>query len=237
MPVVKLTEGELRELIREVASGAPTIDLKNPEFWYQDVVNPLVEKLAPWLQKNIYKKKGRIKFSQDWPYPVSPEAIEEYDDGSTFFTVDFKIVPQNLGPNHVGWNLDGGALDEGNWNGMEYALYIDPDIEITDDMISDILTDLHDTLAHETHHLTQFGALERMNCPIYLNVSADTFYGYFRQCDEKPAFIMGFRARAAKTGQTIEQSMRDYLENYVSTENITRQEAEEVLRDWLDYQF
>jgi hypothetical protein len=85
MAMIKITHRQLERLILEVSSDGPVIDLKNPEFWYQDAVNPAMGKVFGWLKKNIHKKSGTLNLEETWPYPVSPEAIDEYDVGSTYY--------------------------------------------------------------------------------------------------------------------------------------------------------
>lgn len=237
MPSIKITGSQLKRLILEVSKSEPKIDLKNPDFWYQDAVNPVFVKLSNWLDANIKKKRGTIEFEEEWPYPVSPEAIDEYDVGSTYFEIKMQVQEFPFEEDHVGWNLEGGAGDFGHANGIEFELHLRPDIEVNNQLMSAIKVDLLDTLAHEIHHMTQFGALQRLNCPIYLNTTSDNDFDYFKQCDEKPAFVIGFRARAYQTGVSTKQVMETYLQNYVKVGRITKKQAEEILRDWLDYEF
>jgi hypothetical protein len=237
MAMIKITHRQLERLILEVSSDGPVIDLKNPEFWYQDAVNPAMGKVFGWLKKNIHKKSGTLNLEETWPYPVSPEAIDEYDVGSTYYEIDVEIMETPFQEGHPGWNLSGGAVDRGHANGIDIILELDPDLEISEELLEEIEDDLLDTLAHEIHHMTQWGALERLNCPIYANINGNNDFEYFRQCDEKPAFIIGFRARASRKNTTVEQLMKDYLQNYVNVGRITEKQAEEVLRDWLDYEF
>ena len=213
-------------------------DLPNPGFHYSDVSQPIVQRVLDIVSDGLEEKS--ITETYEWVYPIAPDTWLEYyeDDGMAFFNVNVNIVPVDFEQGHVGWNIDAdagwGPSSEGE---VDINVQFRQGMQISPGVMAALERELSNVIPHEIHHLTQRGnPLERPNCPSHLPVEGDSYYQYFTQGCEVPAFLVGFRGEAAQSGLAIEKLVDSYLNNYVKAGKISPDESEEVKSVWLGHE-
>lgn len=211
-------------------------DFSSPDFYYKEVADEVIGFILDNLDLDSPSSSDSFTSEFAWQYPVSPSIWEEYweDYGAAFFDVEVKVTPTDFDPNHPGWNIDANA----GFGSSSEAL-IDVDIQLDFSRLADhdtLRRELYNVLPHEIHHLTQVGQpFERPNCPAAPPATGDSYFEYFTQACEVPAFLIGFRGEAAQSGLAVEQLIDNYLNNYVAVGKISSMESEEVKSRWLDH--
>ena len=227
----KLTEGVIRE--------ASKFDLGNREFYYQDVVDPVIEDILSFLPDVMPDEEVDYSSEYSWPYPVNVDAWAENwgDDSIPEFDVEVRIVPVDFSPDHPGWNIDGSA-GEGSYlpGNVQVEIQVSPGKLFDAQLLMALETELVNVVAHELHHLTQDGGpLERPSCPLLPARDGNTYFDYFTSACEVPAFLIGFRAQASRTGSSVEDLISRYLDNQKAAKLLSAREAEEIANRWINH--
>jgi predicted SprT family Zn-dependent metalloprotease len=108
---------------------------------------------------------------------------------------------------------------------------------MTSSVLKDFTRELSNVIPHEIHHLTQHGKpFERPNCPVLLPAEGESFFQYFTQSCEVPAFLIGFRSEASESGLAIEKLIDSYLNNYIKVGKINKDESSKIKDVWLGHE-
>jgi uncharacterized membrane protein (UPF0127 family) len=214
-----------------------SFNLSDPGFHYSDVVQPIVQQTIDKLKAGI--KEGEFLTTYPWEYPIAPDTwIENWEDeGGAFFDVNVDISFTEFPEDHPGWNIDADA----GWGESSEALVnikiqFSSDFNLDQAALKRIQQELSNVVPHEIHHLTQHGnPFERPNCPAIPPVEGDSYFNYFTQSCEVPAFLIGFRGEAKESGMAVEKLIDGYLNNYVNVGKITQDELAQVKDIWLGH--
>lgn len=234
--VVKGVFNDMPVQISESSGGSKlSIDLANPNFYYADVVDIMVEETLSLLPSTVTSGMEKdFELEYNWNYPINPDVwLEYWEDTGAFFDLELKIREVDFPENHPGWNIDANA----GYGGSGATVYVDVQLSTkfvssANDLAS-LEPELANVFAHELHHLTQEGEpFERPNCPILPPSQGDTHFHYFTKGCEVPAFLIGFRAESSRTGRPIEELIRSYLDNQVDAGSITQDELEKIAGKW-----
>ena len=111
---------------------------------------------------------------------------------------------------------------------------------ISTNLLNDFRKDLGNAIRHEIEHLTQKGTFKSFDrgeryydFSILGNISSDSAK-YFLNKEEIPAFVRGFSDHATSL-EDLESSMRDMLDAYADTGNISHSEEDIILSTWIDW--
>jgi uncharacterized membrane protein (UPF0127 family)/predicted SprT family Zn-dependent metalloprotease len=216
---------------------AANFNLQDSGFHYSDVVQPIIQQTIDNLKTGI--KEGEFLTSHSWDYPIAPDVwIENWEDeGAAFFDVSVDISFVEFPEDHPGWNIDADA----GWGESSEALVnikiqLAPDFNLDETSLRQIQQELSNVVPHEIHHLTQHGnPFERPNCPAMPPASGNSYFDYFTQSCEIPAFLVGFRGEAKASGMAVEKLIDGYLNNYVNVGKITNDELTKVKNTWLGH--
>ena len=237
-------EPELTIEVSRYDSPGRDFDLSSDDFYYQEVVDPVVNdimKIIPGIApEETSKEYDGLKYEADydWEYPVDVDVwTENWTDEFPGFEVEVIVIPTPFSPQHPGWNVDASAgYGHRQPASVEVQIKVRPGLQITPDIIISLEAELSNAIAHELHHLTQHESpLQRPNCTILPPSRGGNYYDYFTSSCETPAFLMGFRAEAAKTNSSISDLIDGYLKNYVNVGRISNDEAEEISKRWLNH--
>ncbi len=226
--IPKLKEGLLKE--------SSKFKLSEKDFYYQDVVDPVVDDVLSFLPDRMPDEELEYSSEYSWPYPVNVDAWAENwgEDALPEFDVEIMIIPVAFSADHPGWNIDGSA-GEGSYmpGNVQIEIQIRPGTSIDAQLVIALEAELANVVAHEIHHLTQDGGpLERPSCPLLPPKVGDSYFDYFTSACEVPAFLIGFRAQAARTGSSVAELISGYLDNQAAANLISDQEAEQIASRW-----
>ena len=116
---------------------------------------------------------------------------------------------------------------------VQIEVQLRPGIMIDAELLVILEAELANVIAHELHHLTQDGGpLERPNCLSLPITEGNSYFDYFTSACEVPAFLVGFRAEASRTGIPVQKLISGYLNNQAAANLISDQEAEEITARW-----
>jgi uncharacterized membrane protein (UPF0127 family) len=214
-----------------------SFNLSDPGFHYSDVAQPIIQQTIDKLKAGI--KEGEFLTTYPWEYPIAPDTwIENWEDeGGAFFDVNVDISFTEFPEDHPGWNIDADA----GWGESSEALVnikiqFSSDFNLDQAALKRMQQELSNVVPHEIHHLTQHGnPFERPNCPAIPPVEGDSYFNYFTQSCEVPAFLIGFRGEAKESGMAVEKLIDGYLNNYVNVGKITQDELTQVKDVWLGH--
>jgi uncharacterized membrane protein (UPF0127 family) len=227
----KLSEGIIREQSQ--------FRLSEDNFYYSDVVDFIVADIMSALPDQVPDEGSDVDeiFEYPWDYPIAPDIWEEHWQGSgPFFEIELRIVSRDFAQDHLGWNIDGSAGWGGAGASIEIEMQFRSGLKITAEKIIELENELSNVVAHEIHHLTQQeGPFERPNCSSVPPSTPETYYEYFTSACEIPAFLIGFRAEASKSGRPAKKLMSAYLDNQVVAKLITTAEANDISTRWLNH--
>ena len=213
--------------------------LSDNDFYYEDVIDPVINDILNSLPDLMPAEsmEDDISFDYSWPYPIDPEVwAENWEDEGAFFELELEINAVDFSEDHPGWNINGHA----GWGGAGASISIEvqlrPGVEANAALLVELESELSNVVAHELHHLTQHdGPFQRPSCPIPPpNTSAST-RDYFLSSCEVPAFLIGFRAEASRTGLPVEDLVNRYLGSQVAVKAITKAEASTISQAWLGH--
>lgn len=215
--------------------------LEDDDFYYQDVVDLVVEDIMRFLPDVMPNETIEYSSEYSWSYPVDVDAWTKNwgEDEIPEFDVELSIIPDNFeeSPGHPGWNIDASA-GEGSYmpGNVKVELQLRPGMLFEAGFLMIIETELSNAIAHELHHLTQDGGpLERPSCPQLPNRAGNSYHDYFTSACEVPAFLIGFRAEAAKSGKPVSDLVARYLSTQVTASLITAEEAKDIAARWLSH--
>jgi hypothetical protein len=210
-----------------------SIKLVSDDFFYNDLVKEVEDELVSFIFDARGKGEREAEFDFAWPYPVNPEVFD--DEYSSMFLINITMSPENDISGQVNVSGDAGEGPDG-FATIDIKIQYQPGIS-NEDVYEDLIGQLRNTLAHEMHHLTQAGPLERPDCPILPDREGDSHKDYFTSACEVPSFVVGFRAEAEYKNKPIDELMKVYLGNYEKIGAITSQESKDVLGTWLSHRF
>ena len=224
----KLTEASARK--------SSKFRLSDEDFYYQDVVDPVVDDVMSFLPNVMPADELEFSSEYSWPYPVNVDAWSQNwgDEAVPEFDVEVRVTPEEFTADHPGWNIDASA-GEGSYlpGNVQIEIQLRPGTEIDADLIVILEPELANVVAHELHHLTQDnGPLERPSCPLLPPRSGNSYFDYFTSACEVPAFLVGFRAESSRTGIPVRELISKYLQNQSSANLISNEEAEEISARW-----
>ena len=230
------------DIINGLSAGtlgeAKSFDLSSSGFHYSDVSQPIIQRVLDVVSAGLEEQSTTETY--EWSYPIAPDTWMEYyeDDGMAFFNVNVNVLPEDFAPNHPGWNIDADAGWSSSSEGeVDINVQFRPGMQLTPEVVMAFERELSNVVPHELHHLTQKGnPFERPNCPAHLPAEGDSYYQYFTQGCEVPAFLIGFRGEAKQSGLAIEKLIDSYLNNYVKVGKISPGESEEVKSIWLGHE-
>jgi hypothetical protein len=96
-----------------------------------------------------------------------------------------------------------------------------------------------DIIRHEMEHLLQKGANQQdghiVTTRQKTRSAAEESYRYFLLADEIPSMVSGMHLAAVKKRIPIDVEFEDYLFPFIESGFITREEADKVIKVWLDF--
>jgi hypothetical protein len=99
---------------------------------------------------------------------------------------------------------------------------------------SKIYMKLQEDVRHEMEHLLQDWTIGDRPSPIP-ETGEESTYEHHSKLDEVPAMVQGFYRRAKLERKPLDEIMTDDLDNEIEQGNLSKEEAEELLRIWLLY--
>lgn len=218
---------------------SPEFRFTDDDFYYGDVIDDVIDSIMARVPPEMGDDEIEIDdvFVYSWPYPIDSDTwSENYDDSMPTFDVDLEIVPVQFDADHPGWNIDGHAGWGSEGGNIELQIQFRPGFQVTPEKLIVLERELSNVIAHEIHHLTQEGGpFERPNCAALPPREGDSYHSYFTSACEVPAFLIGFRSEASRSGKSIEDLVRGYLSNQVRAQLISPSEAEDIASKWLSH--
>ena len=215
--------------------------LSDEDFYYSDVIDPVIEDIFRSLPSTMPAESLEIDdaFEYSWPYPIDPEVWADNweDQGGPYFDLELEVNAKQFSDDHPGWNINGDAGWGGSGASINIELQIRPGTKIDAALIMSLENELANVVSHELHHLTQFdGPFQRPSCPLSPPRPGNGSYKvYFLSACEVPAFLIGFRAEATRSGKPIQTLVDKYLGNQVAAKAITAKEAAMISQAWLGH--
>jgi len=214
--------------------------LSDNDFYYEDVIDPVINDVLNSLPDLMPAEsmEADMSFDYSWPYPIDPEVwAENWEDQGAFFELELEVNAVDFSEDHPGWNINGHA----GWGGAGASINIEvqlrPGMKVDAALLIELESELSNVVAHELHHLTQHdGPLQRPSCPIPPpSLSKGSNNDYFLSSCEVPAFLVGFRAEASRSGIPIKVLVDKYLRSQVAVKSITEKEASTISKTWLEH--
>lgn len=215
--------------------------LSDDDFYYADAIDPVIEDIFSSLPDEMPAEALDLDegFEYMWPYPIDPETWSENweDQGGAYFELELEIIPVTFPEDHPGWNIDADAGWGGTGASIRVEMQFRPGTKFDAALIMSLENELANVVAHELHHLTQFkGPFQRPNCPVDPpGPASKSSKDYFLSACEVPAFLVGFRAEADRSGIPVKKLIDRYLGNQVAVKSITGEEASTISQTWLDH--
>ena len=96
---------------------------------------------------------------------------------------------------------------------------------------------IQEDVRHEIEHFTQKGKYRIEDRPIYKGNTANlkTTYGHHKNIVEVPALVHGFYRRAKLEKRPLDEIMIEDLDSEIERGNLSKKQAENLLKMWLDY--
>lgn len=132
--------------------------------------------------------------------------------------------------------IQGNAHDESL---IEVIILIDPTAEPK--CHKELYYKLHDFIAHEIHHVTQYDTeeekheLNRNPDKTKKREAAEDDYRYFLLDDEIPAMIKGMNRRAVIENRPLDEIFIEYFEPFLKHGFMTQEQYEEVMKKYIEY--
>lgn len=158
-------------------------------------------------------------------------------DGTDMYEVDKADISFNVEVN-VGRddNTDGFRIESfkvQEEDVMEFNMVINRNDEPR--IYSDIYLKLQEDVRHEMEHILQDWGRGGRPSPDTSDKSDETTYEHHSRLEEVPAMVQGFYRRAKKMRLPLDEIMTQDLDNEIEQGNLTKEEAEELLRIWMLY--
>ena len=214
--------------------------LSEDDFYYEDVIDPVINDTLNSLPEQMPTESIEVDefFDYSWPYPIDPEVwAENWEDQGAFFELELEINAVDFSENHPGWNINGHAGWGGAGASISIEIQLRPGMKVDAALLIELESELSNVVAHELHHLTQHdGPFQRPSCPIPPpSLSGGSNNDYFLSSCEVPAFLVGFRAEASRSGTPIKVLVDKYLRSQVAVKAITEKEASTISKTWLGH--
>lgn len=116
---------------------------------------------------------------------------------------------------------------------MEFKIYINPKEEPK--VYSEIYMKLQEDGRHEMEHILQDWGRGGRPSPDGVDKTGETTEQHHSRLEEVPAMVQGFYRRAKLEGRPLDEIMTDDLDNEIEQGNLTKKEAEGLLRIWMLY--
>ena len=94
---------------------------------------------------------------------------------------------------------------------------------------------LQEDVRHEMEHILQDWGRGGRPAPSTGDHEGETTYQHHKRIEEVPAMVQGFYRRAKKMRLPLDEIMTQDLDNEIEQGNLTKVEAEELLRIWMLY--
>lgn len=210
----------------------PQYRLEDPHFYYAEVVGPIVRDIVDAIESGLEV----LNLECEWYYPIAVATWRENWEGlGSYFTLDFSVLREEYPNDHEGWDIKGFS----GWGNVGANIEIELSISHDFDLASfrdTCFPELVNVVAHEIHHLTQYrGPFERPGLLPYVEKRGQTHFEYFTSRTEVPAFVVGFRAESALTGNSVKYLATQYLLRQVAANLISEDQKEEILDRWVSY--
>lgn len=193
------------------------VQLNKTDFYY----NELAKNIADDIFENL---KLGIKYDQtqyEWPY----ELLIDVEPDVKYFNFTFSI--ERIPKKHFIKNdiIATSGLDEFMMPHIKMQMLFEEKKWIKKHNYS--YDQVIGVVSHELHHLTQdFDLVEHSE--------SKSFVDYFLNPIEVEAFHIGFRAESAYSGNSIEECIKKYLDNFLNDDRINQKEYEKILVKWLN---
>ena len=193
---------------------------------YDEATGKVVKDIMTMVKKTVGYPKDEV-VNIELPYGL--DGTDSYQYGGLDFNVELNIVRTD---EYGDWKVDSFRITDEDV--LEFNISIDPKIE--EQTYQKIYYKLQEDVRHEMEHLTQHGfnriddRPERQESP-----DDETTYEHHKKLDEIPALVHGFYRRAKMERKPLDELMIDDLDSEIERGNLTKSEAEELLRLWLLY--
>ena len=190
--------------------------INDPKFYY----NELSDKIADDLFGNL---GDGIKWDQtqyEWPYDLIIDKEENLRYLNFTFSVE-RIPKEDFIKNDI---VASSGLDEAYMPHIKIHMLMEERKWIKNHDYD--YAQVMGVISHELHHLAQDFELVDYKMP-------DNIVDYFLNPIEVEAFHIGFRAESDQNLETIETSIKRYLDNFLHDGRITKKEYENIVVKWL----
>lgn len=185
------------------------ISCKN--FYYNKETHNIVENILAGLASNKKELEGYIQ----WDHNVKKIIHWKYN-----------VCRLKNNSTHT-WDLHAYAgLNESAEQSIELYIFIRKGTWTKNHQVS--IPELIGVIAHELHHLVQDWKNKKV-----INSRKQDMLDYLLDPREKEAFHVGFRAQSIISKKSIVDCMDDYLNCKVKSGNITKDQKDTVINEWL----
>ena len=116
---------------------------------------------------------------------------------------------------------------------LQFNMLINPEKE--PDVYRDMYMKLQEDVRHEMEHILQDWGRGGRPTPSDENHDDESTYQHHSRLEEVPAMVQGYYRKAKLDRRPLDEIMTDDLDDEIEKGNLTRHEAEELLRIWMTY--
>jgi hypothetical protein len=179
-----------------------------------------------------------IKKTQGYPddsmisinLPSDLEGTDEYEMTKAGISFDVEV---NIKRSDTTTNYEIESFKVQEEDTLQFNMVINPDRE--PDVYSDMYMKLQEDVRHEMEHILQDYGRGGRPSPDGTDHSEENTYQHHSRLEEIPAMVQGFYRRAKKMRLPLDEIMTQDLDNEIEQGNLTKEEAEELLRIWILY--
>jgi hypothetical protein len=162
------------------------------------------------------------------PHDLTGEDEYEMEKAQVSFSVEMNIKRDD---DVMNYKVESFKIHEEDV--LQFNMVINPSEE--PNMYRDIYMKLQEDVRHEMEHILQdWGRGDRPPTGEG-EYEGETTFDHHKRLEEVPAMVQGYYRRAKLERKSLEEIMTDDLDDEIEEGNLTRQEAEELLRIWTIY--
>jgi DNA polymerase III epsilon subunit-like protein len=215
----------------------PALRLDQDDFFYQEAAIPVINDIVEFLRSVKAPKSKNLRYI--WEYPIDPDVWFDLweDDQYASYLVKIKLELVDFDESHPGWNIVGEAgFSESSDAVIDVVIQLRSDLISNSDIVNTIESELYNVVPHEMHHLTQNNQpFQRVSCPLTASAKSAGNFEYFTSSCEIPAFLIGFRGEAYKSGRPIEELIDVYLNNQLRAGKISNTDIKSIRNKWMGH--
>lgn len=213
----------------------PALRLDQDDFFYQESAVHVINDIVDFVKSAKGPKKKSSRYI--WEYPIDPDVWFDLweDDSYASYLVNVSLESVDFKNDHPCWNIIGEAgFSESTDAMIDVIIQLHPKLIGKSNVVEMIESELYNVVPHEMHHLTQNNQpFQRVSCPLTSSSRSTSSLEYFTSSCETPAFLIGFRGEAHKSGRPIEDLIDAYLSNHFRAGMISNTDIEDIKTAWM----